>query len=434
MSESDIGRVRGPAGLDIGAGTPEEIAVSIFAEIVERAARPPPDPVEEEAPLRMSEARDEIAPDPAKEAGPARWATDPVCGMAVPVAASPSSVFEGEPVYFCCEGCRGRFNAAPEVFFTNRRATDTARAAGVRFVRAHGAARVRPKVRRLQEAMRERNYVAEPSIATAMHLAQPMGKPLLVEGDAGVGKTELAKAMAAVLDTELIRLQCYEGLDTHTALYEWNYQKQQQRLRMSADGKGTEGLEDVIFGRDYLLERPLLRAITHADEAPVLLVDEIDRSDEGLEAFLLELLSDFQVTIPELGTIRATHRPLVVLTSNRTREIGDALRRRCLYLYIEHPTFAKEVEIIRVRVPGVSEALADEITRVAQELRGRRLMKPPGVAETLDWARALVTLHQDRLDPAVVAETLGCLVKDWHDMCELDSGEIDALLGVARTG
>ena len=279
--------------------------------------------------------------------------------------------------------------------------------------------------------MRDRNYIAEPAITTAIHLARSMGKPLLVEGDAGVGKTELAKVMAAVLDTELIRLQCYEGLDTHTALYEWNYQKQLLRLRMSDDGGRTEGLEDVIFGRDYLLERPLLRAITRADQAPVLLVDEIDRSDEAFEAFLLELLSDFQVTIPELGTIRATHRPLVVLTSNRTREIGDALRRRCLYLYIEHPSFAKEVEIVRSKVPGASEALADEITRVVQELRGRRLMKPPGVAETLDWARALVTLHCDRLNPAVVAETLGCLVKDWYDMRELGTGEIDALLSVA---
>ena len=293
---------------------------------------------------------------------------------------------------------------------------------------------MRPEVRRLQEAMRDRNYIAGPAITTAIHLARSMGKPLLVEGDAGVGKTELAKVMAAVLDTELIRLQCYEGLDTHTALYEWNYQKQLLRLRMTDDGAGTEGLEDVIFGRDYLLERPLLRAITRADQAPVLLVDEIDRSDEAFEAFLLELLSDFQVTIPELGTIRATHRPLVILTSNRTREIGDALRRRCLYLYIEHPSFAKEVEIVRSKVPGASEALADEITRVVQELRGRRLMKPPGVAETLDWARALVTLHCDRLDPAVVAETLGCLVKDRYDMRELDTGEIGTLLSVAGAG
>ena len=302
--------------------------------------------------------------------------------------------------------------------------------------------------------MRGFGYVAEPSIATALHLARAMEKPLLVEGDAGVGKTELAKVMAGVLETELIRLQCYEGLDVHTALYEWNYQKQLLRLRIAAErGRGGRGasptggamaesapgadparddLEDVIFARRYLLERPLLRAITAADKAPVLLIDEIDRADEGFEAFLLEVLSDFQVTIPELGTITATHRPFVVLTSNRTREIGDALRRRCLYLYIEHPPFEKEVEIVRAKVPGISERLAGEITRFVQELRGRRLMKPPGVAETLDWARALITLHRDRLDPGTAIETLGCLVKDRHDMQQLDGGEVGALVEVVR--
>ena len=310
---------------------------------------------------------------------------------------------------------------------------------------------MRPEVRRLQAEMRGRDYIAEPSIVTAVHLARSMEKPLLVEGDAGVGKTEIAKVMAGVMDTELIRLQCYEGLDANTALYEWNYQRQLLRLRMEADEGGTTGgagetggadragggahrLEDVIFGRRYLLERPLLRAITRADAAPVLLIDEIDRADEGFEAFLLEVLSDFQVTIPELGTIRATHRPLVVLTSNRTREIGDALRRRCLYLYIEHPEFEKEVEIVRTKVPGVSETLAAEITRLVQELRGRRLMKPPGVAETLDWARALVTLHCDRLDEDVVTETLGCLIKDYHDSGQFQAPEINQLVATARVG
>ena len=299
---------------------------------------------------------------------------------------------------------------------------------------------MRPEVRRLREAMREWDYIAEASIVTAVHLARSMEKPLLVEGDAGVGKTEIAKVMAGVMDTELIRLQCYEGLDANTALYEWNYQRQLLRLRMEAgesgdpDGTGAHQLEDVIFGRRYLLERPLLRAITREDAAPVLLIDEIDRADEGFEAFLLEVLSDFQVTIPELGTIRATHRPLVVLTSNRTREIGDALRRRCLYLYIEHPEFEKEVEIVRTKVPGVSETLAAEITRLVQELRGRRLMKPPGVAETLDWARALVTLHCDRLDADVVSETLGCLVKDYHDSGQFQAPEIEALVATARVG
>ena len=298
---------------------------------------------------------------------------------------------------------------------------------------------MRPEIRRLQGSMREQGYVAEPSIVTAVHLARAMEKPLLIEGDAGVGKTEIAKVMAAIRGTGLIRLQCYEGLDVNTALYEWNYQKQLLRLRMAADAHEADAhahadadhLEDLIFGRNYLLERPLLRAITRPDAGAVLLIDEIDRADEGFEAFLLEVLSDFQVTIPELGTIRAAHRPLVLLTSNRTREIGDALRRRCLYLYIEHPPFEKEVEIVRTKVPGIAEALAIEITHFVQALRKRSLMKPPGVAETLDWARALITLHRDRLDAEIVGETLGCLVKDRHDMRELERGEIAALVGAA---
>ena len=298
---------------------------------------------------------------------------------------------------------------------------------------------MRPEIRRLQGSMREQGYVAEPSIVTAVHLARAMEKPLLIEGDAGVGKTEIAKVMAAIRGTGLIRLQCYEGLDVNTALYEWNYQKQLLRLRIAADAHAADahahadadGLEELIFGRGYLLERPLLRAITRPDAGAVLLIDEIDRADDGFEAFLLEVLSDFQVTIPELGTIRAAHRPLVLLTSNRTREIGDALRRRCLYLYIEHPPFEKEVEIVRTKVPGIAEALAIEITHFVQALRKRSLMKPPGVAETLDWARALITLHRDRLDAEIVGETLGCLVKDRHDMRELERGEIAALVGAA---
>ncbi len=329
---------------------------------------------------------------------------------------------------------------------------------------------MRPEIRDLQASMRRQGYIAERSIVTAVHLARAMEKPLLIEGDAGVGKTEVAKVMAAVLGTELIRLQCYEGLDVNTALYEWNYQKQLLRLRIAAGeraaadqrtaaderaaadqrtaaderaasrpsadpeagGRAEDGLEDIIFGRRYLLERPLLRAITRPDAPPVLLIDEIDRADEGFEAFLLEVLSDFQVTIPELGTIRAEHRPAVILTSNRTREIGDALRRRCLYLYIEHPPFEKEVEIVRTRVPGIAGRLAAEITHFVQALRRRSLMKPPGVAETLDWAHALVTLHKDALDTETVAETLGCLVKDRHDMREMEGDDLQALTGEAR--
>ncbi len=277
--------------------------------------------------------------------------------------------------------------------------------------------------------MERHGYIAEPPIATAVHLALAMRKPLLVEGDAGVGKTEIAKVLAALLGTELIRLQCYEGLDVATALYEWNYQRQLLHLKITErSGQDPAQLERTIFGRDFLLERPLLRAITRREGPPVLLVDEVDRADDGFEAFLLEVLSDFQVTIPELGTVRAEHVPYVVLTSNRTREIGDALRRRCLYLYIEHPTLEKEVRIIRARVPGVSEQLAAQIGRFMQAVRVRPLSRAPGVAETLDWARALITLHRDRLDTATVRDTLGCVLKDGTDIAELGQAEIAALL------
>jgi len=279
---------------------------------------------------------------------------------------------------------------------------------------------VRPEIRALQEAMESHGYIAEPEIATAVHLAREMQRPLLVEGDAGVGKTEIAKVLARVVGTELIRLQCYEGLDVNTALYEWNYQRQLLRLRMAEEeGRDPATIEDVIFSRSYLLERPLLRAITRREGPAVLLVDEVDRADDGFEAFLLEVLSDFQVTIPELGTIRAEHVPYVILTSNHSREIGDALRRRCLYLYVEHPSLEKEMRIIRARVPGASEQLAREIGRFMQALRRRRLSRAPGVAETLDWAQALSSLHADHLDEELVTETLGCVVKDADDVKRL---------------
>jgi MoxR-like ATPase len=292
---------------------------------------------------------------------------------------------------------------------------------------------VKAEIQQLLAALEGEGYVAEPEVATAVFLAREMRKPLLVEGDAGVGKTELAKVLARILDTELIRLQCYEGLDVQTALYEWDYPRQLLRLRM-AEGRGEtpRELEARIFGRDYLLERPLLRAITRPDQAPVLLIDEVDRADDGFEAFLLELLSDFQVTIPELGTIRAAHVPHVVLTSNRTRELGDALRRRCLYLYIEHPSLEKEVRIIRTRWPEVRERLAREVGRFLQALRARGLVKPPGVAETLDWTQALLSLRQDSLDAEVVTQTLGCLLKDRHDLETVSATEVTALVTLAR--
>ena len=290
---------------------------------------------------------------------------------------------------------------------------------------------MRAEIRAMQEAMERHGYIAEPEIATAVFLAKEMKKPLLIEGDAGVGKTEVAKVLARVLDTELVRLQCYEGLDVATALYEWDYARQMLRVRMAGEQADPSGLEHVIFSRDYLLERPLLTAITRVQGPPVLLVDEVDRADDGFEAFLLELLSDFQVTIPELGTIRATHVPYVILTSNRSREIGDALRRRCLYLYIEHPDFEKEVRIIRSRVPDASARLSAQIARFVQALRERRLLKSPGVAETLDWAQALVKLHQDELEPEIVEQTLGCVLKDYNDLKDLPTAELTELVGAS---
>jgi MoxR-like ATPase len=234
------------------------------------------------------------------------------------------------------------------------------------------------------------------------------------------------------LDTELIRLQCYEGLDVSTALYEWNYQRQLLRLRIAErEQRESKQLEDLIFGREYLLERPLLKAITRTEGAPVLLIDEVDRADDGFEAFLLEVLSDFQVTIPELGTIRARHIPYVVLTSNRTREIGDALRRRCLYVFVEHPTLDKELRILHSKVPGASEQLTDAVVRFVQRLRQRELRKVPGVAETIDWAQALLRLHQDQLDTEAVSYTLGCLLKDEHDIKAMDESAVAELLAYA---
>ncbi len=279
---------------------------------------------------------------------------------------------------------------------------------------------MRDEVRRIQERMEGAEYVTDAPIATAVHLAITLKKPLLVEGHAGVGKTEIAKVLARVLDTNLIRLQCYEGLDATTALYEWNYPKQLLRIKLEEGTAHTlEQKEAAIFSEPFLLKRPLLQAITQDGRPPVLLIDEVDRGEEEFEAFLLEVLSDFQVTIPEIGTIRATHPPAVVLTSNRSRELSDALRRRCLYLWIDYPDFEKEVRILRTKVPGAGERLAREVARVMQALRREGLRKVPGVAETLDWAQALVSLNADHLDAGLVRETLGCLVKEAEDLKRL---------------
>src|SRR5438094_7515198 len=278
---------------------------------------------------------------------------------------------------------------------------------------------MRDEIRKLQELMETADYVTDAPIATSVHLAMRLRKPLLIEGPAGVGKTEVAKVMSRMLETNLIRLQCYEGLDASTALYEWNYQKQLLHIKLEEAGHSNRALaekEHEIFSEVFLLRRPLLQAITQTSQAPVLLVDEIDRSDEELEAFMLEVFSDWQVTIPEIGTIRATHPPHVVLTSNRTRELSDALRRRCLYLWIDYPAPDKETRIIARKVPGINGRLTREIAKFMETLRQVRLAKVPGVAANLDWAQALASLHADHIDAALRADTLGCVLKDVDDM------------------
>lgn len=273
----------------------------------------------------------------------------------------------------------------------------------------------------IQAALRKRNYIADLPMATALRLVMALRKPLLVEGPAGVGKTQIAKTLAEVLDTRLIRLQCYEGLDTAQALYEWNYPKQMLHIRLTENsGESVAQREAEIFSEAYLLRRPLLEAISQ-DQPPVLLIDEIDRTDEEFEAFLLELLAEFQVTIPELGTLKARHRPYVILTSNRSRELSDALRRRCLYLWQNYPSLEKEVEIIRARLPGINERLAQKIATVVAHLRELPLNKAPGVAESLDWAEALVSLHKESLDMSVLEQTWGVLIKDKDDLALVEA-------------
>jgi MoxR-like ATPase len=281
---------------------------------------------------------------------------------------------------------------------------------------------VREEIRKIQELLRGQAYITDATVATSLYLAMTLGKPLLVEGPSGVGKTEIAKSLATALDANLVRLQCYEGLDAATALYEWNYSKQLLHIKLqeASRANANEG-EATIFSEQFLLKRPLLEAITHQTHSPVLLIDEVDRSDEEFEAFLLEVLSEFQVTIPEIGTIRATHRPYVVLTSNRSRELSDALRRRCLYLWIDYPSFDKELEIVRAKVPAIGEALSVEVTRVIQAIRKLNLVKVPGVAETLDWATALAALNTTQLDREVIAETTGCFLKDETDLRKFEA-------------
>jgi MoxR-like ATPase len=289
---------------------------------------------------------------------------------------------------------------------------------------------VREEIRNIQELLHRQAYITDASVATSLYLAMALGKPLLVEGPAGVGKTEIAKSLADALGARLVRLQCYEGLDATTAIYEWNYPKQLLHIKLQEFAAATAAEKEAeIFSEPFLLKRPLLEAITDQASSPVLLIDEIDRSDEEFEAFLLETLSEFQVTIPEIGPIKATHRPYVVLTSNRSRELSDALRRRCLYLWIDYPSFDKELEIVRAKVPAIGEALSADLTRTIQAVRKLNLLKIPGVAETLDWAAALVVLNTTELDKEVVAETAGCFLKD-----EADLRKFETELGADRLG
>jgi MoxR-like ATPase len=272
-----------------------------------------------------------------------------------------------------------------------------------------------PELKDIKGMLYEQGYITDDSVAMSVFLSLQLNKPLLAEGPAGVGKTEIAKVMANALQTDLIRLQCYEGLDATHALYEWNYQRQLLHLKMvEHNEQSVEEKEKTIFSDSFLMKRPLLQAITH-HKRPVLLIDEIDRSDEEFESFLLEVLSDWQITIPEIGTIKATYIPQVILTGNRTRELSEALRRRCLYLYIDYPDFEKEWMIIKSKVPGIDAKLAEQITGFMQQLRILKLEKTPGIAETLDWASALSALHIDHLDKSIIEQTLGVVLKDWRD-------------------
>jgi MoxR-like ATPase len=288
----------------------------------------------------------------------------------------------------------------------------------------------------VQEAMHRQDYVSDRSLATVIFLAMKLQKPILLEGEAGVGKTEVAKVLAAILGAKLIRLQCYEGLDVNTALYEWNFPRQMLHIRVAeaTARASTEQIEQEIYSAPYLIKRPLLEAIqSEVDQPTVLLIDEIDRSDEEFEAFLLEILSDFQISIPEIGTIKAKQLPLVVLTSNRTREIHDALKRRCLFHWIDYPSFDKEYEIVCTKVPGIEAHLASQICQFVEAMRQQDFYKRPGVAETLDWARALLYLGRERLDIPTITETLGCVLKYKEDIDKANEDLLDTILNTIRT-
>ena len=273
-------------------------------------------------------------------------------------------------------------------------------------------------IEQVAEELAAAHYIADRALATVLFLAHRLQKPVFLEGEPGVGKTEVGIVMASLFNTQLIRLQCYEGLDASTALYEWNYPKQLLHIRLEEQKKtGKEEIERLIYGEEFLIKRPLLEAILSSNEkAPVLLIDEIDRSDEEFEAFLLEVLSDFQITIPEIGTLKANQKPMVVVTSNRTRDVHDALKRRCLYHWIDYPSFDKEYRIVTTRVPKIEAKLAKQVTHFMQQIRTLDFFKKPGVSETLDWAMALMNMQRKYLDEEVVRETLGCILKYQDDI------------------
>ena len=286
-----------------------------------------------------------------------------------------------------------------------------------------------PDVETLAQRLASVDYLVDEGLATSIYLSLRLPQPLLLEGEAGVGKTEAGKSLAAVLDTPLIRLQCYDGIDAAEALYEWNYPRQLLSIRL-ADTSGTKLSEEDLFGSDYLIRRPLLRALEHPGPRPaVLLIDEIDRADDDFEAFLLELLADAAVTIPEIGTIRATHPPVIVLTSNRTRDLHDAVKRRCLYHWIDYPTPAREVEIVRRRVKGVSELLAVQVADAMARIRDSDVQKPPGVAEAIDWVAALDLLGVEQLDEAAIDRTLGSVLKYSEDQEVVRAAGLEHLVG-----
>ena len=289
----------------------------------------------------------------------------------------------------------------------------------------------------VQNKLSEKGYVCSRALATVVFLSLKLGRPLFLEGEAGVGKTEIAKAMAAVLGRKLIRLQCYEGLDATSAVYEWNFPAQMVAIRTAeaAGGSNKDALQTELFSDQYLIKRPLLEAMQPDENgAPILLIDELDRTDEPFEAFLLEALSDFQVTIPELGTIKAPEPPIVILTSNRTREVHDALKRRCLYHWVDYPNFEREVSILNARAPEVSQALSEEVIAFVQALRTEDLFKKPGVAESIDWAKCLLALDVVSLSPEVISDTLGAVLKYQDDIAKIQGSEAKRILDEAKSG